>query len=103
MPVHLYGHPCEMGLVGPRPEDPAYVALYTPEQRKVLSVCPGITSPASLQYRHEESLLKGDDWEKIYLATILPRKLEIELEYSGTRTFFTDVALIFRTLMALFR
>ena len=93
----------EMSLVGPRPEDPRYVALYTPEQRKVLSVCPGITSPASLQYRHEESLLKGDGWERTYLATILPRKLEIELAYLERRTFLTDIQLIVRTLLALFR
>jgi len=93
----------EMSMVGPRPEDPAYVALYTPEHRQVLSVCPGITSPASLQYRHEEALLKGDDWEKTYLGTILPRKLEIELDYIKKRTLFTDVALILHTLIALFR
>jgi lipopolysaccharide/colanic/teichoic acid biosynthesis glycosyltransferase len=93
----------EMSLVGPRPEDPRYVALYTPEQRKVLALCPGITSPASLQYRHEEALLKGDDWEKTYLETILARKLEIELAYLERRTFLTDIQLIARTLLALFR
>jgi len=56
----------DMSLIGPRPEDPAYVALYTPEQRRVLRVRPGITGAASLAHRHEESMLKGADWETIY-------------------------------------
>src|SRR5436305_1549910 len=46
----------EMSIVGPRPEAPEYVRLYTAEQRRVLTVRPGLTSPASLRYRHEESL-----------------------------------------------
>ncbi|MCB0183641.1 MAG: sugar transferase, partial [Caldilineaceae bacterium] len=54
-----------MSLVGPRPEDPRYVALYTPEQRGVLAVRPGITSAASLAFRHEEQLLGGANWETI--------------------------------------
>ncbi|RXM21690.1 sugar transferase, partial [Citrobacter sp. AAK_AS5] len=56
----------DMSLVGPRPEDPRYVAFYTPEQRRVLAVRPGITSAASLAYRHEEQMLSGADWETIY-------------------------------------
>ncbi len=92
----------EMSLVGPRPEDPAYVSLYTPEQRKILSVSPGITSPASLRYRHEEALMKEDNWEKVYVELILPHKLKIELDYIDRRTFLTDVALIFRTFLELF-
>jgi lipopolysaccharide/colanic/teichoic acid biosynthesis glycosyltransferase len=93
----------EMSLVGPRPEDPRYVSLYTPQQRQVLSVLPGITSPASLEYRREEAFLEGDAWEKTYVETILPHKLEIELAYIKKRTLFTDVALILRTLIALHR
>jgi len=91
-----------MSLVGPRPEDPAYVAHYTPEERKVLALRPGMTSPASLAYRREEALLRGPAWEKTYLEVILPRKLEIESEYAARRTLFTDLALIVRTVFALF-
>ena len=69
----------DMSLVGPRPEDPRYVAFYTPEQRRVLSVRPGITSPASLAYRHEEQLLAGEDWETHYRARVLPDKLALDL------------------------
>lgn len=91
----------EMSLVGPRPEDPRYVALYTPEQRKVLSVCPGITSPASLEFRHEEGLLTGGDWQTTYLESILPRKLALECEYLEHRTLTSDLLLVVRTLSAL--
>src|SRR5689334_11640455 len=56
----------DMSLVGPRPEDPRYVALYTPEQRQVLRVRPGITSPASIIYRHEELMLSVHDLENVY-------------------------------------
>ena len=71
----------DMSLVGPRPEDPRYVTLYTPEQRRVLAVRPGITSAASLAYRHEEQLLAGADWETVYREEVLPAKLAIDLEY----------------------
>lgn len=93
----------EMSLVGPRPEDPRYVALYTPEQRRVLSVRPGITSAASVRYRHEEKLLIGTDWEDIYLQVILPEKLKIDLDYIQRRTFATDLSIIWQTFLALFR
>jgi lipopolysaccharide/colanic/teichoic acid biosynthesis glycosyltransferase len=61
----------EMSFVGPRPEDPRYVSRYTPEQRHVLDHRPGITSPASLAYRNEESLLGGEDGERVYVERIL--------------------------------
>lgn len=91
----------EMSLVGPRPEDPRYVAHYTPTQRQLLSVLPGITSPASLKYRHEETLLSGAAWERSYLDRILPGKLELDLEYIRRRTFLTDLELIARTAATL--
>jgi lipopolysaccharide/colanic/teichoic acid biosynthesis glycosyltransferase len=92
-----------MSLVGPRPETPHYVAHYTTTQRQILNTLPGITSPASLTYRHEQSLLVGDDWEKIYLREIMPQKLAIELEYLARRTLWQDLALIVRTLWAVFQ
>lgn len=92
----------DMSLVGPRPEDPRYVALYTPEQRRVLAVRPGITSAASLVYRHEEQLLAGEDWETVYRTKVLPDKLAIDLEYLEHRTLGSDLKLIFRTIVAMF-
>lgn len=88
----------EMSLVGPRPEDPRYVRLYSREQRQVLSVRPGITSLASLQYRDESSLLTGPDWEKRYVEEIMPAKLAIELEYIRQRSFRQDVRIILNTV-----
>ena len=93
----------EMSLVGPRPEDPRYVALYTPEQKGVLTVRPGITGPASLLYRHEEPLLAGPDWEQVYVRQVMPDKLQIELEYLAKRTFLADMGIIVRTLFAVVR
>ena len=93
----------EMSLVGPRPEDPRYVALYTPEQRAVLTVAPGVTSAASLRFRHEEHLLTGTNWEDTYLRVILPEKLKIDLDYIQRRTFATDLLIIWQTFLALFR
>ncbi len=88
----------DMSLVGPRPEDPRYVAHYTSEQRQVLQWRPGITSPASLRYRDEERLLHGEDWEQRYTREILPHKLAIELDYLTRRNIWTDVSIIFQTL-----
>lgn len=92
----------DMSLVGPRPEDPRYVALYTPVQRDVLRVRPGITSPASLLYRREAEMLAGPDWEAEYVKRIMPRKLEMELSYLRERTIRSDLSLILRTIRALY-
>lgn len=93
----------EMSLVGPRPEDPRYVELYSDAQRVVLDVRPGVTSPASMVYRDEESLLMGSDWEEQYRTRIMPDKLRIEQEYLRHRTFLGDLAIVFRTIAAIFR
>lgn len=90
----------EMSVVGPRPEDPRYVALYTPEQRRVLSVRPGITSPASLRFRHEEELLQGEDWERVYREEVLPAKLQVELDYLEHRSMWSDLGIIAQTVAA---
>jgi lipopolysaccharide/colanic/teichoic acid biosynthesis glycosyltransferase len=92
----------EMSLVGPRPEDPRYVALYTPEQRRVLAVRPGITSAASLQYRHEEEMLSGMDWETIYCQEVMPAKIALDLAYLQMRTVWTDFRLVGKTVLAMF-
>jgi FlaA1/EpsC-like NDP-sugar epimerase/lipopolysaccharide/colanic/teichoic acid biosynthesis glycosyltransferase len=91
----------EMSLVGPRPEDPRYVALYTPRQRRLLAARPGMTSPASLHYREEETLLSGDNWEAIYREQVLPSKLALDLAYLQQRTLWTDLVLILQTITLL--
>jgi lipopolysaccharide/colanic/teichoic acid biosynthesis glycosyltransferase len=93
----------EMSLVGPRPEDPKYVARFTPEQQRLLSVAPGITGAASVRYRSEEQFLTGPDWENTYVGVILPDKLRIELEYLQQRTFISDMCLLLRTALVLFK
>jgi lipopolysaccharide/colanic/teichoic acid biosynthesis glycosyltransferase len=93
----------EMSLVGPRPEAPEYVRLYTDDERRVLNVRPGLTSPASLRYRNEESLLAGDDWHDRYVNEIMRDKLRDDLEYIARRTFFGDLRILFRTFASLFR
>ena len=93
----------EMSLVGPRPEDPRYVALYTEEQRQILRVRPGITSAASLAYRDEEQLLSRSDWETQYRQDVMPAKLALDLEYLSHRTVASDLSLIRRTVLAILR
>ncbi|PND37785.1 sugar transferase [Paucibacter aquatile] len=92
-----------MSLVGPRPEVPRYVALYTPEQRElVLSVRPGITDPASLQFRHESEILaRAADPEREYVEVILPAKLRIAGDYVRDASVWGDLRLILATLGAL--
>lgn len=93
----------EMGLVGPRPEDPRYVELYTLEQKRLLEFRPGITSPASLAFKNEEDIIDRSRWEEDYLTRILPRKLSLELDYFPRRTVASDLSLIFRTIAGVFR
>ena len=93
----------EMSLVGPRPEDPRYVESYTPAQRRLLAVRPGMTSPATLAFRNEEELLDRSAPEEHYLDVILQEKLAIELHYLDSRSTARDCALLIRTLAALFR
>jgi lipopolysaccharide/colanic/teichoic acid biosynthesis glycosyltransferase len=91
----------DMSLVGPRPELPEYVFLYSPEQLGVLAVRPGITDRASLAYRDEERLLADQSApELFYIASILPDKLQRNLEYIGNVSLLGDLKLIFETLFA---
>jgi len=92
----------DMSLVGPRPEDPRYVALYTQDQQVVLAAKPGITSAASLTYRNEEELLSQENWEEIYRNQIMPEKLAIDIDYLSNRTLFTDLKLIMQTIGSMF-
>lgn len=88
----------DMSLVGPRPEVPKYVALYTPEQRRVLALLPGITDPASAEYVDEANLLAlAEDPERTYIEEVMPRKLQLNLAYAETATLRRDIAMILRT------
>ena len=87
----------EMSLVGPRPEDPTYVALYTEEQCQVLSVKPGITGPTQLEYRDEASMLDGDSVDEDYVTRLMPEKLKLDLEYVRTHSLIKDLSILWRT------
>ncbi len=89
----------EMSLVGPRPMVAHYVDLFTPEQRRVLNLMPGITDPASLTYRHEQAYLgQLGDPEWVYIHEVLPHKLQINLGYASHANIGTDLMVILRTL-----
>ena len=89
----------EMSLVGPRPEVPKYVAVYPEAYREILTVKPGMTDYAALEYLDENELLRGvADPEKKYLEEILPVKIELYRTYLKNRSGLTDIVLIFRTL-----
>jgi len=92
-----------MSVVGPRPEDPRYVAQFNHDQKQILNFRPGITSAASLIYRHEERMLGGPDWETVYRTQVLPAKLAIDLAYLLKRSLSSDVILILRSVLSLFR
>jgi lipopolysaccharide/colanic/teichoic acid biosynthesis glycosyltransferase len=94
----------DMSLVGPRPEVPRYVAVWPPALReRVLAVRPGITDPASLEFRDEASLLAAAaDPEREYVDVILPRKLARAAEYADRASLWTDLAVIGRSVGVLF-
>lgn len=72
----------DMSIVGPRPELPRYVAMYTPEQKKVLTIRPGITDYASIKYSDEDRLLgMAEDAEKTYVERIMPDKIRLNMRY----------------------
>jgi lipopolysaccharide/colanic/teichoic acid biosynthesis glycosyltransferase len=93
----------EMSLVGPRPEHPHFVSLYSPEQRRVLDVRPGLTGPSSVAYAHEETLLEGAGSEDVYVRRVMPSKLAIDLRYIEERTLATDLWILARTMVAVVR
>ena len=90
----------DMSIVGPRPEVPRYVALYPATVRdEVLSVRPGMTDWASVQYRSESALLaQSPDPERTYVETILPAKLVLCQQYVRERSLLLDLKIIAMTL-----
>ena len=92
----------DMSFVGPRPEIPRYVAHYTGEQNAVLTLKPGITDLATLEFRNEEELLRtAADTEKFYVEYCVPRKIKLNLAYADTANVWEDIKIILRTLLLL--
>ena len=90
----------DMSLVGPRPEVPRYVNMYTEEQRRVLDVKPGITDLASIRYRDENELLgQAENPDEFYINTIMPDKLALNVEYINKSNIFLDIYIILKTIL----
>lgn len=94
----------EMSIVGPRPEVARYVELYTVEQRRILALRPGITSPASITFNNESELLaQHPDPEKFYRTELIPAKIKQDLGYAQRATVWSDCAVILKTLLRVLR
>jgi lipopolysaccharide/colanic/teichoic acid biosynthesis glycosyltransferase len=93
----------DMSMVGPRPEVAKYVAMYTDEQKKVLSIKPGITDYASIVYSNENELLaNAENPEDVYINKIMPSKLKLNLKYIDEMGLGTDLGIIFKTIGKIF-
>lgn len=89
----------DMSLVGPRPEVPKYVALYTEEQREILKVRAGITDYASIEFSNENDILANEaDPEKAYIEKIMPKKIELNKKYLSEISVMTDIKIILLTI-----
>jgi len=94
----------DMSLVGPRPEVRKYVDMYTDEQKKVLSVRPGITDYASIKYVDENEILgKSSDPDKTYIEEIMPEKIKLNMKYIENKTLKEYFKIIFLTVFKIFR
>ena len=94
----------EMSLVGPRPEVPKYVEAYKEKYEQILTVKPGITDFAAVEFIDEERILKdAENPEEVYLKKILPVKIKYYEKYIKEIGFLTDIKLIFKTLIRIFR
>lgn len=89
----------DMSFVGPRPEAPTYVERYTPQQREVLKARPGMTGLAQVLYMQTEAaMLDATTLDEVYLNEILPKKLELDLQYIQNQSFLLDLKLLIQTL-----
>jgi lipopolysaccharide/colanic/teichoic acid biosynthesis glycosyltransferase len=94
----------DMSLVGPRPEVRKYVDMYTDEQKKVLSVKPGITDYASIEYSNENEILgKAENPEAVYIQQIMPAKLILNLKYIVDQGIVTDFKIILKTIVKILK
>jgi lipopolysaccharide/colanic/teichoic acid biosynthesis glycosyltransferase len=89
----------DMSIVGPRPEVRKYVEMYSEDQKKVLSVRPGLTDLASIQFINENELLgQSSNPEKTYIEEVMPAKLALNLQYIQLQSFWFDLKLILKTI-----
>jgi lipopolysaccharide/colanic/teichoic acid biosynthesis glycosyltransferase len=95
----------DMSLVGPRPEVSKYIDCYSDDEKfDVLSVKPGITDNASIEFRDENELLASSkDPEATYISEVLPKKIALYRQYVRERSFFGDVAIIFKTIFLIIK
>ena len=93
----------DMSLVGPRPEVIKYVKMYSEEQKNVLSVRPGITDYASIEYSNESEILsESENPEQLYISEIMPAKLKLNLRYIKEQSMLTDLKIILKTFVKIF-
>jgi lipopolysaccharide/colanic/teichoic acid biosynthesis glycosyltransferase len=91
----------EMTLVGPRPETPDWVKLYTPEMARVLETRPGITDVAQILFRHEEWMLKGAAVDEEQYVAVMKWKVALQFEYLRRRSFLIDAKVLLHTVLAI--
>lgn len=93
----------DMSFVGPRPEVRKYVDLYNNEQKKVLSVRPGLTDYASIAYINENEILeKADDKEQTYINEIMPEKIKLNMKFIQNPSLYQYFKIIFLTIKSIF-
>jgi lipopolysaccharide/colanic/teichoic acid biosynthesis glycosyltransferase len=92
-----------MSLVGPRPEVRKYVDMYNEEQKRVLTVKPGITDVASIEYINENEILsKYQNPEEGYISEVMPAKIKLNMQYVSDRSFAKDISVIAKTISKIF-
>lgn len=94
----------EMSVVGPRPEVRKYVDLYNDEQQKVLSVLPGITDYASIEFKNENELLaRATNPEQFYIDVIMPQKIRLNTRYINNKNIFQYIKIVFLTIIGILK
>ena len=96
----------EMSFVGPRPEVKKFTDMYTPEERIILTVRPGITDRSSIKFHNEGEIIAASgiaDADEAYAKLIRPEKMRLQMEYVRERTLWLDLKIIFDTVYVLFR
>jgi len=93
----------DMSLVGHRPDMLKYMQTLTGQDRNILSLRPGISSPASLKFRNEEQELAkvpAEEMEQFYISHLLPQKIRMDLDYAQRATLATDCRILLRTALS---
>ena len=93
----------DMSFVGPRPQVEKYTRLYTPEEKIILTVRPGLTDYASIQFIHLDAILGDEDVDGKYLRDVEPEKNRLRIQYARHLSFCTDMTILYRTLIRMFK